>query len=126
MTGESKISVRTYVPESQKDIWEEHADDLGMSLSEFVRTMVQAGRRDFLIDKTEPSSGETSTNPGQMADLEAQIIDVLEREGPLSWNELIEQLVGDIELDIETSLIELQEDGIVQHRPRSEDYRVVA
>ena len=50
-----RTSVRTYLPEYQKAKWEEHAEELGMSRSEFVRTMVQAGRRGFLEGGSPPS-----------------------------------------------------------------------
>ena len=43
----SRTQVRTYVPAYQKSEWESHADELDMSQSEFVRTMVQAGRTRF-------------------------------------------------------------------------------
>jgi len=56
--SDDRRSVKTYVPEDQKAIWQDHADDLGMSQSEFVRTMVQAGRRGFR--STEPI---TLSNP---------------------------------------------------------------
>jgi len=36
--------VTTYVSAETKGVWEEHADNLGMSLSRFVETMVNAGR----------------------------------------------------------------------------------
>jgi len=46
----SRKTVKTFVPAYQKTEWKRHADELGMSQSEFVRTMVQAGRRDFEIE----------------------------------------------------------------------------
>ena len=55
--GESstdRVSVKTYVPAYQRAEWDDHADELDMSRSEFVRTMVQAGRRGF-----EPTDRET-------------------------------------------------------------------
>jgi len=42
-----RVTVRTYVPKYQRDEWDDHAEDLDMSRSEFIRTMVQAGRRTF-------------------------------------------------------------------------------
>jgi hypothetical protein len=36
--------VTTYVSAETKEVWEEHADSLGMSLSRFVESMVNAGR----------------------------------------------------------------------------------
>ncbi|MFP4174503.1 MAG: helix-turn-helix domain-containing protein [Halobacteriales archaeon] len=36
--------VTTYVDETTKEVWKEHAEALGMSLSRFVESMVNAGR----------------------------------------------------------------------------------
>ena len=36
--------VTTYVDEKTKEVWKEHAEALGMSLSRFVESMVNAGR----------------------------------------------------------------------------------
>ncbi|WP_115862968.1 DUF5805 domain-containing protein [Halorussus litoreus] len=46
----SRKTVKTFIPAYEKTEWKRHADELGMSQSEFVRTMVQAGRRDFEIE----------------------------------------------------------------------------
>src|SRR6056297_3280818 len=59
--SEDRRSVKTYVPAEQKDRWREHADELGMSQSEFVRTMVQAGRRGF--SPPEESAGDATAAP---------------------------------------------------------------
>jgi len=39
--------VTTYVDENTKEVWVAHADELGMSLSEFVESMVNAGRAEY-------------------------------------------------------------------------------
>ena len=52
----TRTSVKTFVPAYQKDEWKRHADELDMSQSEFVRTMVQAGRRDFDLEPVEASA----------------------------------------------------------------------
>jgi hypothetical protein len=48
--------VTTYVDETTKEVWEEHADALGMSLSRFVESMVNAGRS--LHEETAPEGYE--------------------------------------------------------------------
>ena len=50
MSAEDRVSVKTSVPEYQKRAWTENADAMDMTQSEFVRTMVQAGRRGFEAD----------------------------------------------------------------------------
>lgn len=46
--AEESVAVKTTVPAYQRDEWDQHADELGMSRSEFLRCMVQAGRHDLL------------------------------------------------------------------------------
>ena len=46
-SNDTRVTINTYVPEYQRDLWKQHAELLDMNLSEFVRAMVQAGRRDF-------------------------------------------------------------------------------
>ena len=58
--GEERTSVRTYVPEYQKEAWAAHADELDMSQSEFVRTMVQAGRSGFEPPESAPDQDSAS------------------------------------------------------------------
>lgn len=115
-TDTSRVVVQTYVPAYQRDEWDEHAEELGMSRSEFVRTMVQAGRRGFGAtperdsdaDAEEGAPGESATAVGD------QVVESL-RDGPLSWEELWEAVAGDIEQQIEDVLGRLQNEGRVHH-----------
>ena len=78
--------VKTYVPAYQKDAWVDHADRLDMSQSEFVRTMVQAGRSGF---EFEGMSQSTASNPADTTSadvtpggngLEDRVVELLESE----------------------------------------------
>lgn len=126
----SRAVVQTYVPKYQREEWDDHADDLGMSRSEFVRSMVQAGRRGFGAEtEGEPSSSaeESSGSDGGLSDdeqLRERIVDVIEREEVLSWDELVAAVAGDVETRIERTLGELQERGIVRHSGRQGGYIV--
>ena len=95
--------VQTYVPAYQRQAWDDHADRLEMSRSEFVRTMVQAGRRGFGAD---PEPDETGTDNDDI-DLDTQVRRALEEE-PLSWEELLAAVTGDIETRLDDSLKRLQ------------------
>jgi hypothetical protein len=114
--------VKTYVPTEQKELWRDHADELDMSLSEFVRTMVQAGRRGFAPTDSgtaeEPASG--ASDPGGR-DLEAGVREALE-SGPRSWDELVEVVVGDVEDELEATLDELQDRNRVRYSGREGGY----
>lgn len=137
--------VTTYVPAYQKAEWESHADDLGMSQSEFVRSMVQAGRRGFGtviegddadVEVRVPHTGRhnpsnnhvekgvsTGSNPG--GELSETLLQTLEENGPLSWNELVDDVVGDIEDRLNDAIYELQTENKITHSPRAGKYVLV-
>jgi|GEM_PF-1385118 len=48
--------VTTYVSPDTKEVWKKHADELGMSLSRFIESMVNAGRAEY--DETAPEGYE--------------------------------------------------------------------
>jgi hypothetical protein len=91
-----------------------------MSQSEFVRTMVQAGRRGF-----EGSPGEThspdATPRGD--DLETVVLDLL-REGSKTWEDLRGAVVGDMEAQLDETLEDLQEENRVKYSGRAGGYVV--
>lgn len=122
---DDRRSVKTYVPAYQKSEWERHADDLGMSQSEFVRTMVQAGRRGFtLTEDTTPVEGQsTGENPGDNG-LESRIETVLE-DGPTAWEDLLAEISADLETRLEESLEALQEQNRVRYNGREGGYTLV-
>ena len=44
------VPVTVYIPENQRDDWQEEADAMDMSQSEFVASMTNAGRKKFDVD----------------------------------------------------------------------------
>ena len=119
--SDDRRSVKTYVPADQKAIWQDHADELGMSQSEFVRTMVQAGRRGFKLDPEQPGSDDAT--PG-VEGFEDRVLDLLS-EQPLDWDELLDELAGDIEERLDETLERLQSRNRVQYSGREGGYTVV-
>lgn len=117
----SRTTVKTYVPAYQKRIWAEHANELGMSQSEFLSTMVQAGRRGFEpVSELETTSANTTTT--NSSDLEERIEAVLADSGPLSWDELVTELTDDIEERLDDALHDLQSANRVSYSGRSGGY----
>ena len=114
-----KVAVKTYVPAYQKDEWADHADDLEMSQSEFVRTMVQAGRRQFDVGEEDDSD---DADPGGNG-LEDRVLEALETEGPLGFEDLVAALTDDVEERLEQAIGALQESSDIRHSPR-EGYAV--
>jgi hypothetical protein len=116
-----RVAVKTYVPRYQKDVWQNQASELDMSQSEFVRSMVQAGRRDFEFEGVEPGSGgATPSGEG----LEERILAVLASEGPLEWDELVGELIDGFEDELEETLQGLQAENRVQYSGRDGGYIV--
>ena len=123
--GTERTVVKTYVPAYQRDTWDEHADRLDMSRAEFVRSMVQAGRRGFGSDSDSDKPAETSEasqaeggsdepTPESHDTLETQIVGMLS-EGPRDWDELLGALTADIEGRLDETLQELQDEGRVRY-----------
>jgi len=123
MADEERTAVKTYVPKYQKTAWADHADRLDMSQSEFVRTMVQAGRRDFDLGAEGGDSGAPSSDSDPGGDgLEDRVLETLEREGALSWDELLDRLAGNFEDRLEGALDELQGNDRVRYSGRDGGY----
>ena len=121
----SRTVVQAYVPAYQRDAWDEHADELGMSRSEFVKTMVQAGRHHIgdgdIPDLAGPDDGE-SRDSTDSADLSADIVELLGDAGALSWDELLAALTDDIETRLDDALQELQEENRIRYSGRENGY----
>ncbi|WP_256545197.1 DUF5805 domain-containing protein [Halobellus inordinatus] len=134
-----RATVMTYVPTYQKERWKEHAEQLGMSQSEFVRTMVQAGRRDFEVPNSpgyeesgeganggsEPqgSSSENGPTTQDTEDgFERRVLEILSSSEYLSWDELLAALTDDIESRLDETLQELQASNAVRYSGRRGGY----
>jgi hypothetical protein len=129
VTGETETErtrVQTYVPAYQKAVWEEHADELGMTRSEFVRTMVQAGRRGFLSGdegrETDPAGGASSGHDPRGERIESVVVDALAADGPLDWDELVDRLTTDVEDRLDETLAALQDANRLRYSGRDGGY----
>ncbi|NEU56978.1 DUF5805 domain-containing protein [Halorussus sp. MSC15.2] len=123
----TRKAVKTFVPAYQKEEWKRHADELDMSQSEFVRTMVQAGRRDFDIETAESESGSASKvdEAGDGEELADHVLSVLSASEYLSWDELVDELTNNIEDRLEESLQRLQSENRIQYSGRRDGYTLV-
>lgn len=117
--------VQAYVPKYQRDQWDEHASELDMSRSEFVKAMVQAGRRGFgtqYPDDQNSTGVTTDGNPKGKGDLEKTVIQLLEADSSLSWEELLEAVTGDIESNLDEILQDLQQQNRIRYSGRNGGY----
>ncbi|AHG03700.1 hypothetical protein HALDL1_08880 [Halobacterium sp. DL1] len=119
MAGDDRAVVKTYVPAHQKEQWVTHAEEMDMSLSEFLRSMVQAGRRGFLTDREEGGS-EGSDPRGQ--GLEDRVLATLSAEGVVSWDQLVDELSGDFEDRLDETVQALSEAGEIRFDPRRDGF----
>lgn len=123
-----RVSVQTYVPEYQSDVWAEEAEEMGVSRSEYVRMMVQAGRRDFDLatDKeSEESNIEASDNNRGDPDLESRVMTALDSKGPLDWEALVNEITQGLENQLENTLDKLQSSNDIKYNGRHGGYTVV-
>lgn len=133
-TDQERVAVQTYVPNEQRDRWREEADNLDMSQAEFVRTMVQAGRRGFDLGSSDVNESATPdrtaepdtsvTTPG-VHDLERRVLDVLQQSEFADWDTLLEGVTDDIEARLENSLDELQAKDRIRYSGRHGGYTVI-
>lgn len=129
----SQVVVQTYLPEYQREAWDAHAEELGMSRSEFVKSMVQAGRRGFEGQPTPETETAVSEQPAQeqvrtehtgtaTETLEETVIEALDNAEYLSWDNLQEAVTEDIETQLEETLQTLQSADRVRYSGRHGGY----
>lgn len=130
---DSRSHVQTYVPAYQKEQWVREAEAMDMSLSEFVRSMVQAGRSDLSVDTAVPDDGTASESPATPSSasdprgsgLEDRVVAILEADDFYEWDELVAALTEDVEERLEETLQSLQTEGAVQYSGRNGGYTLV-
>lgn len=131
----SRVPVQTYVSAEQRDEWRSEADELEMSQAEYVRCMVQAGRRSFSLYTGEKDLSTGSRNPVEddsrdatpgVDGLEERILEVLREQKYADWDELVEAVTDDIEGRLEDALDELQSNDRVRYSGRHGGYSVVS
>lgn len=126
---DERTAVKTYVPAYQKEEWHEHADELDMALSEFVRSMVQAGRRGFETsvgsdpDDSPEEPAPPESTPGGDA-LETVVLEAV-REQPREFDELVDVVAEDLRHDLDATLAELEGRNLVEHDRLDGGYAVV-
>jgi len=131
MSETDRVSVQTYVPTDQRALWRAEAESMDMSQAEYVRSMVQAGRRSFQLgddEETDPGRdeepGSQGIDPGGSA-LKDRILDVLGEAEVADWDELRSGVTDDIDERLETALEELQAEDAIRYSGRRDGYVVV-
>jgi hypothetical protein len=131
MPENDRVSVQTYVPAAQRRMWRGEADEMDMSQAEYVRSMVQAGRRSFDLGDGESAGGGTVEEPGSpdgnpgVSGLKDRILDVVEPQGVADWEEIRAAVTDDIDERLEEALSELQGEDAIRYSGRRDGYVVV-
>jgi hypothetical protein len=118
MPTETRVSIKTSVPEYQKEAWVEHANALDMSQSEFLATMIQAGRRVFEEDGLEGPSPDA--NPRGNG-LESHVLDTLSEDRYVGFEELLDSTAD----ELDSLLQSLVQSGRVVMSNRKGGFRLV-
>jgi hypothetical protein len=115
-----RVSMKVHVPRWQKDEWVAHANQFDMTQSEFLRSMVQAGRLSFDESRTDKPDSPDATPGGD--DLEERVLNVLRGSGHFTWDDLLAGVTDDIEERLDDALDALQENNRIKHSGRNGGY----
>lgn len=120
-----RVSVKVHIPRWQKQRWVANAEQFDMSQSEFVRSMVQAGRRELGVSGEPVEAGSDDATP-RGDDLETRVLDVLRSSDVdhLDWDELLAGVTDDIEKQLEATLDSLQEANRIKYSGRNGGYTI--
>lgn len=120
-----RVTVRVHVPRYQKAEWERHAEELDMGLSEYVRSMVQSGRVPFEEpgEAISEGTGTTRSTTASTRPFEEMVLDTLDDTEYLTWEEIADATIGDVETALESTLQDLMDQDRVEHTPRNGGYR---
>jgi len=122
-----RTAVQTYVSLYQKELWEDDADRMGVSQSEFVRMMVQAGRSKFELpssrESKEQSMDSTQSSPERNGNLfRDRVLETLSADKPQDWDELVDALTEELESELDQTLEKLQQDNVIRYSGRQGGY----
>jgi hypothetical protein len=130
MSPKDRVSVQTYVPADQRELWRQEAADMDMSQAEYVRSMVQAGRRGFDLvgdgERTVAAEDRSSSDvhPGDSA-LKDRILEVLRNAEVADWDDVRDGVTDDIDERIDGALSALQAEDVIRYSGRRDGYVVV-
>lgn len=130
--------VTTYVSAETKEVWKEHADELGMSLSRFVESMVNAGRAEYaetapegyeddivsVRREAEALKQEVEALEGRVEDIDVDAVEVFAAlDGEYVTVGALAETVGADETDVYEALQTLLEEELVEYDTMRNAYR---
>lgn len=110
--------VNISVPLSQLEAWDDAVEEHGYkNRTVWIREMVECGRKQFKQMHPHIASGDGR-------DLRDDVLDAIGDE-PMTWDDIRDAVLGDLEDDLEAALTDLVQDGQLEHSPRDGGYRDV-
>lgn len=131
MADDERVAVQTYVNSTQRDQWQREAERKDMSQAEYVRTMVQAGRRSFDLDTGSAATDsktrepqDATTTPG-VDGVKDRVLEVLQETEFADWDALLSGVTDGIEERLEGTLEDLQSEDRIRYSGRHGGYTVI-
>lgn len=109
--------LNVYLPKSQKEEWEQHAAEMDLELSRYVREMVQSGRRPWYSGDRKRTVRD---QPGDTEPLKQQVLEALQRSQSLDYEDLLEVVTDNIQNRLDSAITELKDEGRVHQNPRGD------
>ncbi len=117
MTDKKKLN--TTVPRYQLELYDEEAEQMGFSSrSEFIRSMINAGRRDFGLD----SGGTTGEDGVPQRSLEQRVVRLIEEADGLTEQEVVDALTENTEKRVTEILNDLNDEGVIDYDVRQSGF----
>lgn len=117
MTEDSK-RISMFASEQMLDQWDKEAEELNMSRSEYIRSMVTAGRRQ--ISQLDPQSDQEKT------ELREQVLACIPEEEAKDVDDIVNEVVGPMEDKIRSKILpHLDENGEIRFNPQEGGYERV-
>lgn len=101
--------IKLSVPEHLCEKWDEEVDKYADSRSEFIRMMVEAGRKEFHAIESEVD---------ESSDLKQTVLEIVASQDGASTEEILDELEDDILEELET----LDEEGEIKYSPHKGGY----
>ncbi len=103
------------VPDHQLEIYDEEAEEMGFSSrAEYIRSMINAGRREFGLNP----QGATGEDASPQASLDERILSILDEADGLAQEEVVNAVTADVEEQVTETLNQLNDEGRIDYDVR--------
>lgn len=100
---------------AQIEVWDEVADEMGVSRSQALRLLIQAGMHNLQCEPANTPANQSQSGITNQA-VRSEVRAAVEGE-PVEFDDLVEAVAGDLEEQIARAVEELTESGVIAYRP---------